>query len=212
MIIDEDKEEAKPSSKTDAKPSDQTQKKTSQTTKPTPQKKSNIQFLVQAQQSSTGKSIPKMPGITTTNPYASSNKKNLASKLSELAKKPSSNTQPNPSTPHPLNPIFISRPKCSPTTKEVTFKTDKKFESFFKIRLPKIQSNTPGPQEEEVTKAFQTVFTKLQTTDSSLVLYTWNRGTRLSSLKKGQQLPKTREDLKEYVDKVWLQKGCSPWV
>ena len=70
MIINKDKEEAKPSSKTDAKPSDQTQKKTSQPTKPTPQKKSNIQFLVQAQQSSTGKSIPKMPGITTTNlPY-----------------------------------------------------------------------------------------------------------------------------------------------
>ena len=212
MIIDEDNEEGKTSSKTDSKPSDQNQKKTSQLTKPTPPKQSNIQVSFQGQHPSTGKPIPKMPGITTTNPYASSNKKNIASKLSELAKKPSSNTQPNPSTPHPLNPIFISRPKRSPSTKEATFKTDKKFETFFKIRLPKIQSNTPGPQEEEVTKAFQTVFTKLQTTDSSLVLYTWNRGTRLSSLKKGQQLPKTREDLEEYVDKVWLQKGRSPWI
>ena len=153
-----------------------------------------------------------MPGITTTNPYKSNKAKNLGSKLSELAKKPASNTQPTQSTPHPLNPIFISRPKRTPNTKEATFKTDKKYESFFKIRLPKIQSNTPGPQEEEVTKSFQTVFSKMQSTDPSIVLYTWNRGTRLSSLKKGQQLPKTREDLEEYVDKVWLQKGRSPWI
>ena len=158
------------------------------------------------------KPIQTMPGITTTNPYKSSSKKKLNSKLSELGKKPTSNTQPPQSTPHPLNPIFISRPKHNPNTKEAVFKTDKKYESFFKMRLPKIQSNTPGPQEEEVTKTFQTVFSKMQSTDPSIVLYTWNRGTRLTSLKKGQQLPKTREDLEEYVDKVWLQKGRSPWI
>ena len=43
-------------------------------------------------------------------------------------------------------------------------------------------------------------------------MYTWNKRTRLSVIKKGQPLPKTREDLEEYVDKLWLQKGRSPWI
>ena len=105
--------------------------------------------------------MQKRPRITTTNPYKTSHQKDLSSKLAGLATKPMSNTQPPQSTPHPLNPIFISHPKQNPITKEANLKSDKKYESFYKIRLPKIQSNTPGLQEEEVTKSFQNGFNKL---------------------------------------------------
>ena len=82
------------------------------------------------------------------------------------AKTKTSNSNPTDketeqSTRHPHNPIFISRPKCNPIVADLQPKKDKKFSTFYKIRLPKIQSTTPGQQEEEVTKTFKTVIEKL---------------------------------------------------
>ena len=57
---------------------------------------------------------------------------------------------------HPLNPIFISHPKRALIVADLQPKTDKKFSSFYKIRLPKIETTTPGQQEEDVTKTFKT--------------------------------------------------------
>ena len=57
---------------------------------------------------------------------------------------------------HPTNPIFISKPLRNPYAKSLTkaMKAMKKYCTYIKIWLPKIQSGVPAEQETEVTTSF----------------------------------------------------------
>ena len=50
--------------------------------------------------------------------------------------------------PHPLNPIFISRPKrtVQPDSIQGVLKNRRKYTTFIKIRLPKVKSGAPNEQ------------------------------------------------------------------
>ena len=80
---------------------------------------------------------------------------------------------------HPTNPIFISKPLCNPYGENLTeaMKAKKKFCTYIKIRLPKIQSGVPAEQETEVTSSFGTIFKKLFAADPSIELFTWNKSS-----------------------------------
>ena len=144
--------------------------------------------------------------------------KKPAPKKSALKKpaKPASieNNNTKRTSAHPTNPIFISKPLRNPYVESLTeaMKAKKKFCTYIKIRLPKIQSGVPAEQESEATASFGNIFKKLFSVDPSIELFTRNKSSRASAISRSNQLPKARDELEQFVDKLWLQKSKSPWT
>ena len=108
---------------------------------------------------------------------------NLKEKPNNSSEQKSKETtgKPDQSAPksHPLNPIFISRPKrtVQPDSIQGVLKNCRKYTTFIKIRLPKVMSEAPNEQETEVTTAFEKIFKKMISNDASIKLYTWHKNS-----------------------------------
>jgi hypothetical protein len=104
----------------------------------------------------------------------------------------------------------IPTPKAKP--KFLSKAQERKFSTFFKVRLPKMQSKDLGELESEVVASFQTLAGLLWGIDPQLLIYPWVNSTANRPLKKGGQTPKHRDGLKIYADNVYLEQYKSPWL
>jgi hypothetical protein len=113
-----------------------------------------------------------------------------------------------------IAPVFVNPYISRPITKKKStqqVKLDRKFTTFFKLRLPKIQTSTMQDQEIEVLTMVQKVFEKIWQLDSSFYVRQWNDGGRNTISKKGC-FPLSRDTLEEYVDRIWIERSKNPWL
>ena len=104
----------------------------------------------------------------------------------------------------------IPTPKAKP--KFLSKAQERKFSTFFKVRLPKMQSKDLGELESEVVASFQILAGLLWGIDSQLLIYPWVDSTANRPLKKGGQTPKHHDGLKVYADNIYLEQYKSPWL
>lgn len=110
--------------------------------------------------------------------------------------------------------FFLSKPFPLPRNqpKQLFKGQERKYNTFFKIRLPKMASKELGEQETEVLSNFKTLTGKLWETDPQLLIYPWVDSMATKPLKKGGPLPTNRDVLKLYADNIYLMQGKSPWL
>ena len=142
----------------------------------------------------------------------SSTSSTATSTTSSTSRPPNNLPVPATTVTRHSNHIYISRPiRTPPTHQNHTPVWNKKFSTFFKSRLPKIKTDTPAEQEVEAGKNFEILILKLQASDSSLIVLPWTKRPRLSAIKKGGKFPTTKDDLEQFLDRLFLQKNKSPW-
>jgi hypothetical protein len=129
--------------------------------------------------------------------------------------KPSTATYPKqPSMPPPIAGIFLSKPQSAVTSRPQGAKASdqaksRKYATFFKVRLPKLQQDN-NAFDAEISANFA-AFTKLVFgRDASALILPW-KYPKLRALNKSSVLPTTRSGVQDYVDRLYAQTGFSPW-
>jgi hypothetical protein len=109
---------------------------------------------------------------------------------------------------------FLSKPKVTPKAnpKNLPKALERKFNTFFKLRLPKMQTQDMGEQEAEVIQNFQKFTNLLWDLDPQILIYPWIDNLANKPLKKGGKLPIHRDGLKVYADNIYLAQYKSPWL
>jgi hypothetical protein len=109
---------------------------------------------------------------------------------------------------------FLSKPKALPKAqpKNLSKALERKFNTFFKVRLPKMQTQDMGEQEAEVIQHFQKLTSLLWDIDPQILIYPWIDNPANKPLKKGGKLPIHRDGLKVYADNIYLAQYKSPWL
>lgn len=111
--------------------------------------------------------------------------------------------------------FYLSKPKVLPKAKPkgLPKALERKYNTFFKIRLPKMQAKDLGEQEAEVVETFQKLTALLWEIDSQILIYPWiDSAGSTKPLKKGGKLPTHRDGLKVYADNIYLAQYKSPWL
>jgi hypothetical protein len=110
--------------------------------------------------------------------------------------------------------FFLSKPFPTPRKqpKQLFKGQERKYNTFFKIRLPKMQSKELGKQENEVIANFKSLTGKLWEINPQLLIYPWIDSIATKTLKKGGPLPTNCDVLKLYADNIYLMQGKSPWL
>jgi hypothetical protein len=105
----------------------------------------------------------------------------------------------------------IPAPKAKP--KFLSKTQERKFNTFFKIQLPKMPSKDLDEDEAEVVASFKLLTGLLWGANPQLLIYPWVDSTANRPLKKGGLIPKKHQDrLKVYADNIYLEQLKSPWL
>jgi hypothetical protein len=121
-------------------------------------------------------------------------------------------------TPRKLAPLFnrsyLSRPLCSASDNRLPLKDclKRKYVHYFKIKLPKISSYDASDQTKQVCNSFQAILKIIWKLDRKGFVLGWDPQSKVDPLTAGKNLPKSREGLRTYVDKVWCSVDKSPYV
>jgi hypothetical protein len=120
--------------------------------------------------------------------------------------------------PKKLAPLFnrsyLSKPLRLASDNRLSLKDrlKRKYVHYFKIKLPKISSYDASDQTKQVCNSFQAVLEIIWKLDRKSVVLGWDPQSNVDPLTAGKNLPKSREGLRTYVDKVWCSVDKSPYV
>jgi hypothetical protein len=92
--------------------------------------------------------------------------------------------------------FFLSKPKTPPKAMPTNLPTalERKFNTFFKICLPKVQSKDLGEQDTEVIGSFKKLTSLLWNYDPQLLVYPWVDSAVIKPLKKEENYQPTVTD------------------
>ena len=76
---------------------------------------------------------------------------------------------------------------------------------YIKTRLPKVMIQEDGEAEKEVVASFNAMCKKFFQIDRKAVIHPWNNKKTVKPLIDGSTLPKTRNQMETYVDRVFIQ-------
>jgi hypothetical protein len=81
----------------------------------------------------------------------------------------------------------------------------RKHKLYIKTKLPKVMSKDDAEAEAEVVKAFVGIIQRLFLLDSRAVILPWNDRKHVKPITEGKSLPKSRDQMEQYVDRVFIQ-------
>jgi hypothetical protein len=81
----------------------------------------------------------------------------------------------------------------------------RKHKFYIKTKLPKVINKDDAEAEAEVVKAFSAMVQRFLHLDSRAVILPWNDKKHVKPLTEGKSLPKSRDQMEQYVDRVFIQ-------
>ena len=76
---------------------------------------------------------------------------------------------------------------------------------YIKTKLPKVINKDDAEAEAEAVKAFSAMIQRFLHLDSRAVILPWNDKKHVKPITEGKTLPKTRYQMEQYVDRVFIQ-------
>jgi hypothetical protein len=87
----------------------------------------------------------------------------------------------------------------------------RKHKFYIKTKLPKVINKDDAEAEAEVVKAFSAMIQRFLHLDSRAVILPWNDKKHVKPITEGKTLPKTRDQMEQYVDRVFIQHNKSAY-
>lgn len=83
--------------------------------------------------------------------------------------------------------------------------------TYVKIKLAQLTTDSFSEQEAEISTSWQQIMEKIWLIDSSLLILAWKDGSGDKPLRSRSEFPKTKVNLEKFTERLWFQKGKSPF-
>lgn len=88
-----------------------------------------------------------------------------------------------------------------------------KFQTFIKVKLPRIQTSTPREQDDEIASAFDNLLHCLWSDNNTLLVLPWQKDSTLPMLSvNNKMLPRSTNGYRLYTNWIWVNLGSNPYV
>jgi hypothetical protein len=106
-----------------------------------------------------------------------------------------------------VNKLFLSKGICKTNYDSNLGNTahTRKHKYYIKTKLPKVTNKDDTEAEAEVVKAFVAMIQRFFHLDSRAVILPWNDKKHVKPITEGKTLPKSRDQMEHYVNRVFIQ-------
>jgi hypothetical protein len=150
-------------------------------------------------------SIPKTTKIPIQNIHVSFKQPTTLTKGKAPTTTPPSNTKTT--TPNNMYPtVPLTNPYKTNITKNMK-DNSRKYKTFIKLKLAKINSDNATDQEEEVSTCLKNIMDKIWSIDPSALIIPWREDSIDKPLSSKKEFPRSRDQLAKFVDRIWIEKS-----
>jgi hypothetical protein len=116
----------------------------------------------------------------------------------------SKNTKTTTSNMYPTAPL--TNPYKTNITKNMK-DNSRKYKTFIKLKLAKINSDNAADQEEEASTCLKNIMDKIWSIDPSALIIPWREDSIDKPLSSKKEFPRSRDQMTKFVDRIWIEKS-----